>query len=331
MVSNVISKEAVLAEEAAVGAVAARSLPSVRRRRSDQRGVKIRETRGDRAFVAVAYVLLTIFLLVVLLPLLNIVASSLSSPHAVSSGQVLFWPVDITFRGYVEALGNPAIVRGFANSVFYTVIGTLISVVGTVAIAYPLSRQNLFGRKVITGAVVFTMLFSGGVIPMYLVVQSLGLLDTRWSMLLPNAIGVWQVIIAMVFFRASIPDEVYEAAQLDGASELRILWSIVLPLAKPLIAVIALMYAIMQWNSYFDALLYLRNADLQPLQLVLRGLLVLNDAGGGGDVGEQLRRRELADLLRYSTVVIATVPMLVVYPFVAKYFNKGIMVGAVKG
>lgn len=330
MVSSVISKQAELVEEAAVGAVAASSLPGGRARRSS-RGVKIKETRADRSFVVVAYVLLTVFLLVVLLPLLNIIASSLSSPHAVSSGQVLFWPIDITFRGYTEALGNPAIVRGFANSVFYTVVGTLISVAGTVAIAYPLSRQNLFGRKVLTGAVVFTMLFSGGVIPMYLVVQSLGLLDTRWSMLLPNAIGVWQVIIAMVFFRSSIPDEVYEAAQLDGASELRILWTIVLPLAKPLIAVIALMYAIMQWNSYFDALLYLRNADLQPLQLVLRGLLVLNDSGGGGNVAEQLRRRELADLLRYSTVVIATVPMLVVYPFVAKYFNKGIMVGAVKG
>ncbi|GAA5211945.1 carbohydrate ABC transporter permease [Microbacterium kyungheense] len=331
MVSSVISKQAELVEEAAVGA-AASSLSGARGRgRRAPRGVKIKETRADRAFVTVAYVLLTVFLLVVLLPLLNIVASSLSSPHAVSSGQVLFWPIDITFRGYTEALGNPAIVRGFANSVFYTVVGTVISVAGTVAIAYPLSRQNLFGRKVLTGAVVFTMLFSGGVIPMYLVVQSLGLLDTRWSMLLPNAIGVWQVIIAMVFFRSSIPDEVYEAAQLDGASELRILWTIVLPLAKPLIAVIALMYAIMQWNSYFDALLYLRNADLQPLQLVLRGLLVLNDSGGGGNVAEQLRRRELADLLRYSTVVIATVPMLVVYPFVAKYFNKGIMVGAVKG
>ncbi|MET0886244.1 MAG: carbohydrate ABC transporter permease [Mycetocola sp.] len=329
--SNVISKEAVLVEEAAVGAAAAPSLKGGRGRRYEPRGVRIKEIKADRAFVVVAYVLLTVFLLVVLLPLLNIVASSLSSPHAVSSGQVLFWPVDITFRGYTEALGNPAIVRGFANSIFYTVVGTLISVAGTVAIAYPLSRHNLFGRKVITGAVVFTMLFSGGVIPMYLVVQSLGLLDTRWAMLLPNAIGVWQVIIAMVFFRASVPDEVYEAAQLDGASELRILWTIVLPLAKPLIAVIALMYAIMQWNSYFDALLYLRDADLQPLQLVLRGLLVLNDMGGGGDVSEQLRRRELADLLRYSTVVIATVPMLVAYPFVAKYFNKGIMVGAVKG
>jgi putative aldouronate transport system permease protein len=331
VVSNVISKEAVLVQEAAVGAAAAPSLTEGRGRTFASRGVRIKEVKADRAFVVVAYALLTVFLLVVLLPLLNIVASSLSSPHAVSSGQVLFWPVDITFRGYTEALGNPAIVRGFANSIFYTVVGTLISVAGTVAIAYPLSRHNLFGRKVITGAVVFTMLFSGGVIPMYLVVQSLGLLDTRWAMLLPNAIGVWQVIIAMVFFRTSVPDEVYEAAQLDGASELRILWTIVLPLAKPLIAVIALMYAIMQWNSYFDALLYLRDADLQPLQLVLRGLLVLNDMGGGGDVSEQLRRRELADLLRYSTVVIATVPMLVIYPFVAKYFNKGIMVGAVKG
>ncbi|WP_318152809.1 carbohydrate ABC transporter permease [Microbacterium helvum] len=329
--TSIIKSEAFLAEEAATAAVV---VPGRNRgrRKSPYQAVKVKETRADRAFVITAYVLLTIFLFVVLLPLLNIVASSLSSPRAVSSGQVLFWPVDITFRGYTEALSNPAIIRGFANSVFYTVVGTLISVAGTIAIAYPLSRQNLFGRKVITGAVVFTMLFSGGVIPMYLVVQSLGLLDTRWSMLLPNAIGVWQVIIAMVFFRSSIPDEVYEAAQLDGASELRILWTIVLPLAKPLIAVIALMYAIMQWNSYFDALMYLRNADLQPLQLVLRGLLILNDTGaGGGDVTEQLRRRELADLLKYSTVVIATVPMLVVYPFVAKYFNKGIMVGAVKG
>ena len=322
-----INTEALLTEEIVV----AKSKNRGRRRDPLSRGVKVKETRADRTFIIAAYLLLAVFLLVVLLPLLNIVASSLSSPQAVSSGRVLFWPVDITLRGYTEALGNSAIVSGFANSVFYTVVGTVISVFGTVAIAYPLSRTQLFGRKVMTGGVVFTMLFSGGVIPMYLVVQSLGLLDTRWSMLLPNAIGVWQVIIAIVFFRNSIPDEVYEAAQLDGASELRILWTVVLPLAKPLLAVIALMYAIMQWNSYFDALLYLRSADLQPLQLVLRGLLVLNDIGGGGNVAEQLRRRELADLLKFSTVVIATVPMLIAYPFVAKYFTKGIMIGAVKG
>ncbi len=327
MVTTVFREQPLLTEEIVVGSGPGKP----RRRRSKYAGVKVKETRADRVFVISAYILLSVFLLVVLLPLLNIVASSLSSPQAVSSGRVLFWPVDFTLRGYTEALGNPAILRGFGNSVFYTVLGTLISVAGTVAIAYPLSRSNLFGRKVLTGGVVFTMLFSGGVIPMYIVVQSLGLLDTRWSMLLPNAIGVWQVIIAMVFFRSSIPDEVYEAAQLDGASELRILWTIVLPLAKPLIAVIALMYAIMQWNSYFDALLYLRSADLQPLQLVLRGILILNDTGGGGDLAAQLERRELADLLKFSTVIIATVPMLIVYPFVAKHFSKGIMVGAVKG
>ncbi|VXB34252.1 ABC transporter (permease) for alpha-galacturonides [Microbacterium sp. 8M] len=302
-----------------------------RRSRSAARGVKVKETRADRIFVISAYVLLTVFLLVVLLPLLNVLASSFSSPQAVSSGRVLFWPVDFTLRGYEVALGNPAILRGFANSIFYTVAGTVISVAGTVAIAYPLSRGRLYGTKALTGFVVFTMLFSGGLIPMYLVVQSLGLLDTRWSMLLPNAIGVWQVIIAMVFFRSSIPEELYEAAQLDGAGELRILWTVVLPLAKPLLAVIALMYAIMQWNSYFDALLYLRSADLQPLQLVLRGLLIVPQSGSGGDVAAQLQRRELADLLKYSTVVIATVPMLIAYPFVSKYFSKGIMVGAVKG
>lgn len=327
MVTTVFREQPLLTEEIVVGSGPGKP----RRKRSRYAGVKVKETRADRVFVISAYILLSVFLLVVLLPLLNIVASSLSSPQAVSSGRVLFWPVDFTLRGYTEALGNPAILRGFGNSVFYTVLGTLISVAGTVAIAYPLSRSNLFGRKVLTGGVVFTMLFSGGVIPMYIVVQSLGLLDTRWSMLLPNAIGVWQVIIAMVFFRSSIPDEVYEAAQLDGASELRILWTIVLPLAKPLIAVIALMYAIMQWNSYFDALLYLRSADLQPLQLVLRGILILNDTGGGGDLAAQLERRELADLLKFSTVIIATVPMLIVYPFVAKHFSKGIMVGAVKG
>lgn len=328
MVST-LDRQALLTEEIVVPASGRRGRG--RRRDESSRGVKVRETRADRVFIVAAYLLLTVFLLVVLLPLLNIVASSLSSPQAVSSGRVLFWPVDFTFRGYTEALGNPAIISGFANSIFYTVVGTAISVIGTVAIAYPLSRANLFGRKAITAGVVFTMLFSGGVIPMYLVVQSLGLLDTRWSMLLPNAIGVWQVIIAIVFLRNSIPDDVYEAAQLDGASELRILWTVVLPLAKPLIAVIALMYAIMQWNSYFDALLYLRSADLQPLQLVLRGLLVLNDIGSGGTVAEQLRRRELADLLKFSTVIIATVPMLIAYPFVAKYFTKGIMIGAVKG
>ncbi len=291
----------------------------------------IRDPLVDRVFMIGVYVLLTTFLLVVLLPLLYIVASSFSDPLAVSSGRVTFWPVDFTLEGYQRALGDDQILTGFANSLFYTGVGTLLSVTLTVAIAYPLSRKDLWGGGTITMAVVFTMLFAGGLIPTYLVVQSLGLLDTRLALILPQAVGVWQVIIAAVFFRSTIPDELYEAAQLDGASDLRFLWSVVLPLSKPLIAVIALMYAITQWNSYFDALLYLRDPSLYPLQLVLRNVLILNEAAPGMDAAAQIERQQLADLMKYSLIVISTVPVMLIYPFVARYFTKGIMIGAVKG
>jgi putative aldouronate transport system permease protein len=296
-----------------------------------KRSGHIRDPLVDRVFMIAVYVLLTTFLLVVLLPLVYIVASSFSDPLAVSSGRVTLWPVDFTLEGYQRVLSDDQIVTGFTNSLFYTGVGTLLSVTLTVAIAYPLSRKDLWGRGVITMAVVFTMLFAGGLIPTYLVVQNLGLLDTRLALILPQAVGVWQVIIAMVFFRSTIPDELYEAAQLDGASDLRFLWSVVLPLSKPLIAVIALMYAIYQWNSYFDALLYLRDPDLYPLQLVLRNVLILNESAPGMDAAAQLERQRLADLMKYSLIVISTVPVMLIYPFVARYFTKGVMIGAVKG
>ncbi|WP_244209413.1 carbohydrate ABC transporter permease [Rathayibacter festucae] len=299
--------------------------------RRRQRATRIKDPMVDRVFMIAVYVLLTTFLLAVLLPLLYILASSFSSPLAVSSGRVSFWPIDFTLEGYERALGDSTIVTGFANSLFYTAAGTFVSLALTVAIAYPLSRKDFWGRGGITLGVIFTMLFAGGIIPTYLVVQQLGLLDTRWALILPQAVGVWQVIIAVVFFRSSIPDELYEAAQLDGASDLRFLWTIVLPLSKPLLAVIALMYAIYQWNSYFDALLYLRDPSLYPLQLVLRNVLILNQATPGMDAAAQIERQQLADLLKYSLIVISTVPVMILYPFVARYFNKGIMLGAVKG
>lgn len=292
---------------------------------------RIKDSFGDRVFMIGVYILLTTFLLVVLLPLLYIVASSFSDPLAVSSGRVTFWPIDFTLEGYQRALSDNSILTGFGNSFIYTGAGTVISLVLTVAIAYPLSRQHFWGRRGITLFVVFTMLFAGGIIPTYLVVQNLGLLDTRWALILPQAIGVWQVIIAVAFFRTSIPDELYEAAQLDGASDLRFLFSTVIPLSKPLLAVIALMYAIYQWNSYFDALLYLRDPNLYPLQLVLRNVLILNQAAPGMNAAAALERQQLADLLKYSLIVISTVPVMLVYPFVARFFNKGILVGAVKG
>jgi len=314
-------------ESPAVGVGRARRLAT----RRPPRPRRVKDGLDDRLFMVGVYVLLTTFLLVVLLPLVYIVASSLSDPLAVSSGRVSFWPVDFTLEGYRRVLSDPSILTGFGNSIFYTLVGTAISLVLTVSIAYPLSRRDLWGRRGITLFVVFTMLFAGGIIPTYLVVQNLGMLDTRLALILPQAIGVWQVIIAMSFFRTSIPDELYEAAQLDGASDLRFLVSTVLPLSKPLLAVIALMYAIYQWNSYFDALLYLRDPDLYPLQLVLRNVLILNQTAPGLDAAAALERQQLADLMKYSLIVISTVPVMLVYPFVARYFNKGLLVGAVKG
>jgi putative aldouronate transport system permease protein len=304
---------------------------ALRRRRRPPRPVRVKERGFDRVFMVAVYLLLCTFLLAVLLPLVYIVASSFSDPQAVTAGRVTFWPVDFTLDGYRTVLDDPQILTGFGNSIIYTAAGTFISLVLTVAIAYPISRKDFWGANVIAAGVVFTMLFAGGLIPTYLVVQELGLLNTRWALILPQAIGVWQTILAVAFFRTSIPDELYEAAQLDGSSDMRFLRSVVLPLSKPLLAVIALMYAIYQWNSYFDALLYIRDPDLYPLQLVLRNILILNQSVSGMDAAEALRRQELADLLKYSLIVVATVPVMLIYPFVARYFTKGVMIGAVKG
>jgi putative aldouronate transport system permease protein len=310
----------------------ARVLPTKRAERRAVRARRIREPKTDRIFLFCVYLLLLVFLAVVLLPLLYIVASSFSSPEAVSSGRVLFWPVEFSLRGYHAVFENPQIVQGYLNSLFYTVVGTIVSVTMTIAIAYPMSRRTLVGRNVVMTLILFTMLFTGGLIPTYLVVQSAGLLDTRWALIIPQAIGVWQVIIARTYFRTAIPEELVEAAQLDGCGDLRFLWSVVIPLAKPMIAVVALMYAIMQWNSYFDALIYLKNPDLFPLQLALRNILILNTTGGGAvDASVVIQRQQLADLLKYSLIVVASLPVLLIYPFVARYFTKGIMIGAVKG
>lgn len=297
----------------------------------ERRTTKFKEAPRDRIFLIGIYALLITLLLVVLLPLIYIVSSSLSSPAAVSSGRVLLWPVDFSLRGYEVALSDPMIVRGFLNSVLYTSLGTVISVSLTIAIAYPLSRKELVGRNLVTTIVLFTAILVAGIIPTYLVVQSLGMLNTIWALIIPNSIGVWQVIIARTYFRSAIPDELGEAAQLDGSSDLRFLWSVVLPLAKPMIAVIALMYAIQNWNAFFDALIYLKDPDLYPLQLVLRNLVITNSAGGVVDASAQLLRQQLADLLKYSTIVVTTVPIVLMYPFVARHFTQGIMVGAVKG
>jgi putative aldouronate transport system permease protein len=293
---------------------------------------RIRESFGDRVFLVIVYVVLTIVLLVVLYPLVFVVSSSLSSPLAVSSGRVWLWPVDFSLRGYQVTLGNPQIITGYANSLYYAFFGTIISVILTVLVAYPLSRKTLFGRNVIMFFIVFTMLFSGGLIPTYLVVKNLGMLNTRWAMLIPGAIAAWQVIFARTFFQVTIPDELMEAAELDGFSDLRFLWSVVVPLSQPIIAVLALMYAVGIWNSYFDGLIYLKSVALQPLQLILRSILILNTTTSGSmEASAMIERQQMADLLKYSLIVVGSLPVLIIYPFAQRYFVRGMLLGSIKG
>jgi putative aldouronate transport system permease protein len=297
-----------------------------------QQTTRIRESLGDRFFMFAVYVFLFVILVIVLYPLIYVISSSFSSPLAVSSGKVWLWPVDFSLRGYEVAFSNPQIVTGYANSLYYTIFGTLISVTLTVLLAYPLSRRTLFGRSGIMIFIVFTMIFYGGLIPTYLVVKNLGMLNTRWALLIPQALAAWQVIIARTFFQVNIPEELAEAAELDGCSDLRFLWSVVLPLSKPILAVLVLMYAVGQWNAYFDALLYLKSADLYPLQLVLRSILILNTfTSGSMEASVMIERQQLADLLKYSLIVVGSLPVLLIYPFAQRYFVRGMLIGSVKG
>lgn len=299
---------------------------------SGRSGAVIRESYGDRLFLGAIYVFLATVLLIILVPLLHILSASFSSPLDVTSGKVGIWPVHPTLMGYKAVFNNNQIWLGYWNSIVYTVLGTVISVVLTVMIAYPLSRKSFYGRHVLMLLIAFTMLFSGGLIPLYLVVKQLHMIDTRWALLLPQALAVWQIIIARTFFQTTIPDELAEAAELDGCSDMNFLIRIVLPLSKPIMAVMVLMYAVGQWNAYFDALIYLKSQALFPLQLVLRNILILNtEAGNNSNLQEMLARQGMKDLMKYSLIVVASLPVLIIYPFVQKHFVQGMMIGSIKG
>jgi putative aldouronate transport system permease protein len=286
----------------------------------------------DRIFNIFNSMFLLFCLAIFIYPLIFVLSASFSSVDAMTSGRVWLWPVDITFDGYFAVFNYNNIWLGYTNSLFYASVGTVISVVLTIMVGYALSRKDLKGRLAITFLFTFTMLFSGGLIPTYLVVRSLGMLDTRWAILLPNAIGVWNIIITRTFFQTTIPNELLEASRLDGASDYRFVWSVVLPLSSPIIAVISLFYAVGQWNSYFPALMYLRSEHLYPLQIFLRDALIQNqNLIASLDIELQLKLADISELMRYSIIIVASVPVLLLYPFVQKYFVKGLMIGAIKG
>lgn len=288
----------------------------------------------DKIFHILNYIFLTVSFIVILFPLVNVISQSFSTPAAVVGGRVYLLPVGFNVDAYITIFSYKAITTGFLNSLFYTVFATMINIPMTVMAAYPLSRNDFVGKNVIILFFVFTMLFSGGLIPTYLLVQSLGLIDTRWAMLLPGALSVANMIICKNFFKTTIPEEMNESAELDGASDIRILISIILPLSVPIIAVLVMFYAVGHWNTYYTGLLYLRSDRLYNFQMILRNILASTSTMGtmlSGSLGETVRLQWLMERLKYAVIVVGAVPVLILYPFVQKHFIKGIIIGAVKG
>lgn len=291
------------------------------------------ETRSERITGIGIYVLLGVVTLIVLYPLFFVLIASVSNPGSVIRGEVRLWPKGFSLIGYERLFGNKELLRGFMNTVMYTVVGTALNVVMTVAGAYPLSRADFKGRHFFTFLIVFTMFFGGGMIPTYLLIKSLGLLNTFWAMIIPSAVSVWNILIMRTFFQSSIPKEVQEAAFMDGCSNIKILLKVVLPLSGPVLAVMVLFYAVGHWNAYFSALLYLSDRDLYPMQLFLREILVQNQMQEMVDISDDTLARSLmdAEAIKYAAVIVTNLPMLILYPFLQKYFVKGVMVGAIKG
>lgn len=292
-----------------------------------------RQSAFDIGFDVVSTILLVIALLIVLYPLYFVVIASISDANSISMGKVILLPKNIDFVGYRRIFEDSRIMNGYLNSIIYTIASTLIGTVTTIMAGYSFSRNDLVGRRGIMLLYVFTMYFSGGLIPTYLVVKDVGLLGSPWAVILMGAISVYNIIIARSFFSSNIPNDLYEAAQLDGCSNGRFFVSIVVPLSKSIIAVIALYYAVAQWNGYFNALIYLNKQEQYPLQMVLREIL-LSSQGVQADVTDVDAIQEMqriAATIKYGVIVVASVPMLILYPFIQKYFVKGVMIGSVKG
>ena len=295
-------------------------------------GHRVRRQGRDVVFDAILYCICTVLLLIILYPLWFIVIASFSDPSAVAGGHVWVWPVGFTLDGYDELLKQLKVWLGYRNTIAYTVVGTLIGLAVNIPAAYALSRKDLWGRKGLMGLYVFTMFFSGGLIPIFLTVQQAGLYNTFWVLVLPFSVSAYNIIVARTFFETSLPPDLWDAAQIDGCGNLRFFFTMALPLSKAVISVIALWTAVGQWNSYFNALIYIRDENLYPLQLIMRNILITNQnfaALGTGEAAMIAMRR--ANLVRYAMIIIATVPIMCVYPFIQKYFDQGVMIGAVKG
>ena len=293
---------------------------------------KVQRTRGDKIFNFFLYLVTGILTLIALYPMYFIIIASFSSPAAVANGNVVLFPVNPTFSGYAKLMGYTSIWIGYRNTIAYTILGTLVILAVNLPAAYALSRKDLVGRRLINLIFIVPMFFSGGLIPTYMIVKDFGLVDNFWVMIIPFSVITYYVIVARTFFSNSLPDGIWEAAQIDGCGNLRFFFSFVLPLSKAIIAVIALWAAVGIWNQYFNALIYIRSDNLQPLQIILRAILINNQSMASMTTGSAAQEaRELAELIKYAVIVVSSAPIMCMYPFVQKYFNQGVMIGAMKG
>ena len=292
----------------------------------------MRETKSDRIFDIVNVSVCAIILLIVAYPIWIVLISSFSDPFALMAGKVWITPIGFTFDGYRAIFTHKQVWSGMWNSTIYTVGGTLVNMIVTIMAAYPLSRKDFTMRNAISLLFAFTMWFSGGLIPTYLLIKNMGFFDSRWVMIIPSAMSVWNMIILRTYFQSNISGELLESAKLDGCDDFRYLWNIAVPLSKPSLAVICLYYMVANWNVFMQAYLYIQDQSLYPIQIVLREILLL---GKVEDVStnaiEESNAQMMNELLKYSLVIVASLPMIIIYPFVQKYIVKGIMIGAIKG
>ena len=296
--------------------------------------MKKKKITQDKVVYFINYVLLALLLVIVLYPIIYIISCSFSSGSALMAGRVRLLPVEFTFDSYKAVFKYQSIWSGYKNSVIYTIVGTLISIVFTLFAAYPLSRDDFRWQKLFTGLFLFTMMFSGGLIPTYLLVRNLKLIDTMWAIVLPGAVSAYNMIVARTFFKQTIPKELMEAAEMDGCSDFKFFSRIVIPLSTPIVAVLCLWVAVSLWNSYFNPMIYINSEDKYPLQLVLRRILLMSQVNlNSSSVDPQViaKNQYLSEMLKYGTIIISTLPLMVIYPFVQKYFVKGVMIGSVKG
>lgn len=291
------------------------------------------ETTGDKVFYIVLTVILTLFFILVLYPCIFVLAASFSSGPAVQAGRVYLWPVEFSLEGYKTVFNTSTVWIGFRNSLFYTVAGTCINIFVTMIAAYCLSRPDVPGRNGFMLLFTFTMFFSGGMIPSYMLVQALGMLNTPWALIIPGAMGVYNMIVARTFIQSNIPLELLEAAKIDGCDDITYFIRIVIPLSKAILAVLTLFYGVGHWNAYFNAMIYLHDKNLYPLTLYLREILMADqiDPSTVSDPELQAQLAQAAGVIKYALIVVSMIPVLLIYPFVQKYFVKGVMIGSIKG